>query len=110
MLVLERWEKDAKVIILSGRFDKSARVGLETAIAQAEEARCHHIILDLANVSSIDSAGIGKLFLTYRHLQRKSIQLSLLDPRPVVQEILNLVELSKVLAIHKTDQDVLTAA
>ena len=110
MLLSERWEKDSKVIILSGRFDKSARVGLETAIAQAEEALCHHIILDLANVSSIDSAGIGKLFLAYHHLHRKGIQLSLMNPRPVVEKILNLVKLSTVMPICKSHEEVFTAA
>ena len=110
MLVTTQWVKDATVVNLSGRFDKSARAVLERALAESQETTTRHIVLDLANVSALDSAGIGKLFLTYHHLRRKGISLSLVNPRPNVRELLDLVHISLSIPIQNTLGGILSAA
>ena len=71
MLVLVRWEKETQILLLSGRFDKTAGVSIETALAEGERRRRNHVVLDFVKVSSIDSAGIGKLLLLYHSLRKK---------------------------------------
>ena len=99
MLVMARWERQTRILQLSGRFDKNARVPVETAIAASEGHRCKHVMLDCSKVSSMDSAGIGKLLLLYHSLRRKGVALSVMNPRPSVEELLHLVNLTTILPI-----------
>ena len=40
MLVMTKWEKETRILLLSGRFDKAARVPVETALAAGASRRC----------------------------------------------------------------------
>lgn len=91
MLVRAKWEHDVRILFLSGRFDKSARVPMETALAKGEGRFCTKVILDFSRVSSLDSAGIGKLLLLYHTLRRKGVGLMVHNPRPSVEEWLQFV-------------------
>jgi anti-sigma B factor antagonist len=105
MLVMTRWEKETRILLLSGRFDKSARVPVETALATGEDRRCSQVILDLSKVSSMDSAGIGKLLLLYHSLRKNGVALTVMNPRPSVEELLHLVNLATLFPIvhHKSE-------
>ena len=99
MLVMTTWEKTTRVLFLSGRFDKSARVPMETALAEGEGQPCNHVILDFSKVSSLDSAGLGKLLLLYHSLRKKGSALTIRNPRPAVEELLHVVNLATVIPI-----------
>jgi len=99
MLIMARWNQDTRVLFLAGRFDKSARVPMETALAAGEGRFCQKLILDLTKVSSIDSAGIGKLLLLYYSLRKKGVGLVIHNPRPSVEDLLQLVKLSSQIPI-----------
>jgi anti-anti-sigma factor len=104
MLVTTRWDKETRTLLLSGRFDKSARVPVETALAAAEDRPCNQVILDFSGVSSMDSAGIGKLLLLYYSLRKKRVALTVMNPRPSVEGLLQMVNLAAFIPIvqHKT--------
>ena len=99
MLVTTRWDKETRILLLSGRFDKAARVPVETAIAEGEGYSCKHVILDFSKVSSMDSAGIGKLLLLYHSLRKKGRALTVMNPKPSVEALLHLVNLATVIPI-----------
>ncbi len=99
MLIATQWSQDTRVLYLSGRFDKSARVPMETALAAGEGRACQKLVLDLSKVSSIDSAGIGKLVLLYHSLRRKGVGLILHNPRACVETVLQLANLSSHMPI-----------
>lgn len=105
MLVMAKWDKETRILLLSGRFDKAARVPVETALAAGEGRLCKHVILDFSRVSSIDSAGLGKLLLLYHSLRKKGSALTVMNPRPSVEELLHLVNLATVIPIvqHKPE-------
>ena len=46
MLVRARWEEETRVLLLSGRFDKSARVPVETALAAGEGRPWKQVVMD----------------------------------------------------------------
>jgi len=73
MLVMAHWDKEMLILLLSGRFDKTARVPVETALAEIESRSCKHVVFDFSKVSSLDSAGIGKLLLLYYALRKKNV-------------------------------------
>lgn len=102
MFVSAHWYQRAKVISLTGRLDRSANLGLETQILGAQEAGCEHIVLDFTHVSWVDSAGLGKLFLAYHHLNRKKVKLSIVNPRKEVLQLLELVAVPSLVSIYPT--------
>ncbi len=105
MLVMTRWDKQIRVLLLSGRFDKTARVPVETALDEGEGRPCTQVVLDFSKVSSMDSAGLGKLLLLYHSLRKKGAALTVMNPRPSVEELLHLVNLATVIPIvqHKPE-------
>ena len=110
MLVMTRWEKKTRILLLSGRFDKTARVPVETALAGAEERPCNQVILNFSGVSSMDSAGIGKLLLLYYSLRKKGVSLTVLNPRPIVEDLLQMVNLATVIPIVQHQSQVRSVA
>ena len=105
MLVMTRWDQETCILLLSGRFDKTARVPVETALAEGVGRRCQRVIFDFSNVSSLDSAGIGKLLLLYYSLRKRGIAFTVMNPRTVVEKILQLVNLPTLFPIvHHTTE------
>ena len=94
------------VIMLGACFDVQAEDDLELAVYQAQEAQCQHVLLNLQALMTIDSRGLGKLFLTYHHLSRQQIRLSILSPRPLVREMLEFVNFPKLVPIYHSMEDV----
>jgi len=88
MQIASRYLKDAKVFTLKGLFDDHAKSEFDLAITCAEEIRCYHIILNLAKVSKIDSAGLGRIILCMQKLRNQGIRLTLLNPAPHVRRLL----------------------
>ena len=109
MLVSTHIEKDKVILNLSGRFDKTAKIGLEAAILGAQEIGSRHIILNLTNVSWVDSAGLGKIFLTYHHLNRKKVRISIVNPKPQVKELLEMVNIPSIVPIYETEEEAVSA-
>ena len=99
MLIMAKWNQNACILLLSGRFDKSARVPMETALAAGEGRFCQKLVMDFTKVSSIDSAGIGKLLMLYHSLRKKGVGLVIHNPRPSVEDILQVVNLSSQIPI-----------
>lgn len=79
---------------------------LEAAVCQAQEAQGQHILLNLQALTTIDSRGLGKLFLTYHHLNRQKIRLSMVNPRPMVREMLEFVNFTKLVRIYDSMDEV----
>ena len=96
MLLTEFSLGDAQVITISGRFDRNHEVALETALWQAEQKGCRQVIFNLEKLSSMDKVGIGNILFAYYGLKRKGILLSLVNPRPSVQKVLQFVELTPI--------------
>ncbi len=96
------------VITLGACLDAQAEHVLESAVYQAQEAQGRHILLNLQALTTIDSRGLGKLFLTYHHLNRQHIRLSLVNPRPMVREMLEFVNFSKLVRIYNSMDEILT--
>jgi len=64
-----------------------------------------HIVLDLARVDRMDSAGIGMLVCKYLSALRKGGRLKLLHLRPRLLEMLTITRLAGVFEIFENEQD-----
>ncbi|MGA7908746.1 MAG: STAS domain-containing protein [Candidatus Sulfotelmatobacter sp.] len=67
------------------------------------------VVLDLSDVSSMDSAGIGELALLQTWAQKKNADLKCAGPNPLVRNLLDLTNLDSVLEIHPTVHEALAA-
>lgn len=110
MLVRAGWENETRILMLSGRFDKSARVPVETALAAGDGRPCKQVVMDFSRVSSLDSAGIGKLLLLYYSLRMKGVALTVINPKPSVEDLLHLVRLTTIIPIIQEKPDVRSVA
>ncbi len=110
MQIASRYLKDAKILTLKGLFDYHAKPEFELAITSAEEIRCHHIILNLSEMSGIDSAGLGRIILCMRKLRKQGIRLTLLNPAPHIRELLEMFGFSASLPICHSEEEALTFA
>jgi anti-anti-sigma factor len=97
---------DMHVITLGTCFDAHAEPALESAVLQVQEVQGKHIILNLQALTVLDSRALGKLFLTYHHLNRKQIRMSMVNPRPAVREMLEFVNFPQIVPIYDSVDDV----
>lgn len=94
------------VITFGPSFDGNAEPALESAVLQVQEEQGKHIILNLEALVTVDSRALGKLFLTYHHLMKNQIRLSMVNPTPAVREILAFVNFPKIVPIYDSVDDV----
>lgn len=97
---------DMHVITLGTCFDVYAEPALESAVLRVQEIQGKHIILNLEALTTLDSRALGKLFLTYHHLNRNRIRLSMVNPRPAVREMLAFVNFPQIVPIYDSVDDV----
>jgi len=99
---------DMHIITLGACLDAQAEHRLEAAVCQAQESQGQHILLDLQALTKIDSRGLGKLFLTYHHLNRQNIRLSMVNPSPLVREMLEFVNFPKLVPIYNSMKEIIS--
>ena len=94
------------VITFGTCFDGSAEPALESAVLQVQEIQGNHVILNMEALTTLNSRALGKLFLTYHHLNRKQIRLSMVNPKPAVREMLAFVNFPQIVPIYDSVDDV----
>ncbi|HXW63036.1 MAG TPA: STAS domain-containing protein [Candidatus Acidoferrales bacterium] len=65
------------------------------------------IILNLRDVSTIDSSGIGELVGAYAPLKTRGGEMKFLNPRERVHDVLKLTQLSKVFEVYGDEAEAL---
>ncbi|TDI12573.1 MAG: anti-sigma factor antagonist [Acidobacteria bacterium] len=97
MKVNVRSEGEVSVVDLSGKItigegDVLLRETVETLIKEGRSK----IVLNLARISYMDSAGIGELVACYKRSREKGGQLKLLNPSGKVYDLLQLTKLEEI--------------
>lgn len=63
------------------------------------------IVLNLKDVSTIDSAGLGEIIRSFTTAKKENTELSLLNPSEKVFDLLTLTKLITVLPIYKDEDE-----
>lgn len=97
MKVNVRSEGEVSVVDLSGKItigegDVVLRETVETLLKEGRSK----IVLNLARISYMDSAGIGELVACYKRSREKGGQLKLLNPSGKVYDLLQLTKLEEI--------------
>jgi len=105
----------ADVVVLSpkGRVDHTTAEALKTSLA-SHLARCaqgqDHVVLDLAGVDYISSAGLRVLMLAAKQAKAQSGFLAVASAQPLVQEILEISKFTLVIRTLPSVRDAVAAA
>jgi len=106
----ERQAGDVTVLDMSGKITiGEGSVALRTAIRRLLEEGKTRILLNLAQVSYIDSSGIGELVSSYTAINKEGGQLKLLNLTQKLQDLLTITKLLTVFDVYESEADALNS-
>ncbi|RPJ60752.1 MAG: anti-sigma factor antagonist [Acidobacteria bacterium] len=93
-LTIEVWQRDAttKRAVMKGALDTEAQAELKAKLDPILASDVKALILDLAGLSYINSAGLQYLFMARRVMEAKRGCLLLLNVQPQVQKVFDIVK------------------
>jgi anti-anti-sigma factor len=93
------------LIVVSGRIDGMNAEELGETLTCEIERGARQIVLDLANVSYMSSAGLRELVAAYRKLHGSTGDLRLAQPSSRVQDVLEMSGLDTIFQIYLTQTE-----
>ncbi len=94
---------DATVLKCAGRLVRGEAVEtLRQAVVSEDDMRI--VILDLADVPTVDAGGLTALLSLHQWCRERNVQLKLVSPSHFVQKVLTLTQLDRILHISQFDQ------
>lgn len=106
----ERQAGDVTVLDMSGKITiGEGSVALRTAIRRLLEEGKKRILLNLAQVSYIDSSGIGELVSSYTAINKENGQLKLLNLTQKLQDLLTITKLLTVFDVYDNEAEALNS-
>lgn len=97
-----------KKVTLVGKLDIVGAGKLELPLATVAGSR-NNIVIDMTGVDFIASIGIRHLVMAAKTVTRSSARLVLLDPNPLVTEVLEVSGLLQLLPIVRSEAEVYAA-
>jgi anti-sigma B factor antagonist len=94
---------DMKGKLLIGEGGEILRPKINTLI----ENKQTNILLNLAEISYVDSAGLGEIIYSMRTLKHENGQLKLLRPSERIRTLLTITQLIKVFEIYEDEEEAL---
>ncbi|GJL52060.1 STAS domain-containing protein [Candidatus Nitrospira salsa] len=107
MQVMERLQDDVLVLMISGRLSFYSRKVFQAVIRNAETTNVHHIIVNMRDVTAMDSAALGFLALAHLTLMDKHVGMSLVAPPTHIKKILVDANFIKMIPTYETEHQVL---
>ena len=104
--------KEGDVLILSFHGKLTIGVGdvaLRDAVRDAVERGDRKIVLDLSDLSTMDSSGIGELVSAFTVLNNYGGQLRLLNLPPKVSDILQITQLISVFEVYDDEAEAIAS-
>jgi anti-sigma B factor antagonist len=107
---LEKEPGGAAVIVLAGEVDLYTAPRFKDALFQAIDEGAPFVIIDLTEVSFIDSTGLGVLVSGGRRLQQSAGALAIGCPDERIRRILEITGLDTVFGVYPSRAEALAAA
>lgn len=87
------------IVHAGGEIDASTVRALDAALTRAASLT-RHVVIDLAQVTFVDSSGLGALIVARRRARERGGSMSLVSPPPAVCRLLASTHLNDAFAIH----------
>ena len=97
-------ENGVKLIVLDGRLDLPGVMGIELKFTAAAASEKAGVVVDLAQVPFLASIGIRMLLSSAKAVQKRGGKMVLLNPTPLVSDMLSTSGISTLIPIY-TDLD-----
>lgn len=106
------WNQSGGVSVL--RFKQNAELThsareLDDLRREVLEQKDTRVIIDLSQVTRIDSAGLGQLMSCYSHLVRNRGALKIINPAPQIQHVLEMTGLNTLIPTYQSEQDAVSS-
>ena len=104
MQIDERHAGDVTILDLKGKITIGiGDVALRDSIAQQLQEGKRNLVLNTADVSTIDSSGVGELVAAYTTVTNRDGRLKLLKLPPKLQDILQITQLITVFEVFEDE-------
>ncbi len=105
MKLTEHQHGSATVLDINGRFDFAARREFKEAMDRLQQAGCRHVVLNIEQVSFVDSSALGLLVVAHQNLKLKEGRISLVNPQSYVRQILDLANVPRMIPVYSTIEE-----
>ena len=97
---------DRFVITVSGEVDLATSPDLDTAIIAAIESKAGSVVVDLTDVSFMDSSGLGAIVRGLKRCREADKDLDLVITNERVLKVFGITGLDQVIPIHDSIEDI----
>ncbi len=101
MQISSRDLKRVNVVTVSGRVDSAASPELEKALQDLLEGRRHQIVMELADVEYMSSAGLRALVSALKTAKKAGGDVVIARPSERVREVIDLAGLTSVFTVYE---------
>ncbi|MDK2743975.1 MAG: STAS domain-containing protein [Nitrospira sp. BO4] len=104
MAITQRITHNATLIDIDDVFTYRNRKEFSSAVTHFRESGGRHLIVNLHEVTYMDSAAVGLLALTSQQLTADNRSISLVDPQGTVKQILEMANIDRMIAVFPSEQ------
>ncbi len=110
MRVTTRTRGDVTIIDLNGKITiGSGDIALRNAVHQAIDSGATKVLINLHEVTTIDSSGVGELVSAYTTATNRGVRLKLVNLPDKVADILTVTQLITVFDVYESEDDAIAA-
>jgi anti-sigma B factor antagonist len=104
-----RAQPEATVVVLSGEIDLHQSPALHAALVDVASNRPKRLVLNMTDVSYMDSSGVGTLVELLRRVNAYKGKLALVNLAPRVRGVFEITKLDKFFNIFPSEEQALQA-
>ncbi|MFD0852916.1 STAS domain-containing protein [Actinomadura adrarensis] len=104
-----RAENDLTIVTISGEIDVFTSPRLREELLEVIEGGALHLVIDLGEVTFLDSTGLGVLVGIYHRLRARDGSMSFMGASDRVRRVFHVTQLTKIFVLHDTLDDAVAA-
>ena len=97
------------VIDIDGVVDSETVEEFENVIGGVLEGGCYNLVLDLAGMNYINTAGLSIIADTFKKAQQNKGALKILNATETIRELLDVVRFTKIIDLYEAEDDALSS-
>ncbi len=97
------------IISINGVVDSETVDDFAKAIESVMESGCSNLVLDLAGMNYINTAGLSIIADTFKRTQQNKGALKILNATETIRELLDVVRFTKIIDIYEDEQEALSS-
>jgi anti-sigma B factor antagonist len=98
---------DILVIRVSGEIDSTSAERFREELVGMIGETTRHLVLDLGEVTYINSSGLGALVAAYKRVKASDGSLRLCHVRGMIAKVMELIRLDKMVEMYETEEEAL---